>query len=229
MGMIENKYCVVIPAYNAAANINSVISSIQSYYPQLHIIVIDDGSIDDTVLVVSKYPSISICHHAVNKGKGAVIKTGIEKARQEGFNYAIFLDADMQHAPGKIGDFIKIRERYNLDLVLGKRSFLRTSMPFHRILSNSITSFLISLRTGKRVHDSQCGYRLLNLLKISLDKLVENRFQFESEFLIKMIYGGIKYSEVSIPTIYSKSCSYISNIMDTIKFIKLYLSSFFWF
>jgi glycosyltransferase involved in cell wall biosynthesis len=229
MEMIESKYCVIIPAYNAAANIDSVINLIQSYYPQIRMIVIDDGSIDDTALVVSKYPSISIYRHADNEGKGAAIKTGIEKARQEGFIYAIFLDADMQHAPSKISDFIKMREQYNLDLVLGKRSFLRTSMPFHRILSNSITSFLISLRTGKRVHDSQCGYRLINLSKISLDKLVENRFQFESEFLIKMVSGGIKYSEVTIPTIYSKSVSYINNIMDTIRFIKLYLSSFFWF
>lgn len=227
--MNENKYCIIIPAYNAAANIDSVINLIQSYYPQIHIIIIDDGSIDNTESIASQYQFISIYRHPSNKGKGAAIKTGIEKARQEGFSYAIFLDADLQHDPRKICDFIKVREQDNLDLVLGRRFFLRTSMPLHRILSNSITSFLISLRTGKRVHDSQCGYRLLNLTKISLDKFVENRFQFESEFLIRMVYDGIRYSEVTIPTIYSKSGSYINNIIDTIKFIKLYLSSFFWF
>jgi glycosyltransferase involved in cell wall biosynthesis len=229
MEMLERKYCVVIPAYNAAFNIVSVINLIRDYHPQIQVIVIDDGSVDDTVSVVSKCSSISIYRHIGNRGKGAAIKTGIEKARQEGFTYAIFLDADMQHDPSKISNFITVREQNNLDLVLGKRSFLRTSMPFHRRLSNSITSLLISIRTGRRVHDSQCGYRLINLLKTSSEKFGENGFQFESEFLIKMLYNGIKYSEIAIPTIYSKSGSYINNIMDTIKFIKLYFRSFLWF
>lgn len=232
MQMLENKiyhkYCIIIPAYNAADTISDLIEVIQKLNPSLKIFIIDDGSTDKTFDTAEAFQQVSVYKHDFNRGKGEAIKTGIKEARSGGFQYAIFIDADLQHDPSKIGKFINVREKEGSDIVLGKRSFLKTTMPIHRIFSNSITSFMISLRTGLRVHDSQCGYRLVNISKVPIENLKESGFQFESEFLIKMLSLGLKYCEIPIPTIYDKSASSINNLMDTIKFIRLYLKSYLW-
>jgi len=222
-------YCVIIPAYNAQQTILEVVKSTNQTIPNLKIIVINDGSTDDTASIVSEDKSILLYQHESNRGKGAAIKTGIRIAKEAGYNYGIFIDADMQHDPRKIKEFIRLRDLQNSDMVLGVRSFLKTNMPLHRMLSNSITSFLISIRVGKRIHDSQCGYRLVNLLNINPDTYNNDGFQFESEFLIKMIYSGAKFCEIPIPTIYNEAGSSINNLLDTCRFIKLFLSSYFWF
>ncbi len=224
-----SKYCVIIPAYNAEKQIDNVIGEIKNVNQNLTIIVVDDGSSDDTAFVVEKQRAVKLIRHEKNRGKGAAIKSGIQTALINDFHYALFIDADLQHDPQKVNDFIDIREKDDLELVLGLRTFWGSGMPFHRILSNSITSFMISLRIGKRVHDSQCGYRLIDITRIKTDDIINDGFQFESEFLIKMIYSGMKYSEILIPTTYNKSGSSINNVMDTVRFTYLYLKSFFWF
>jgi glycosyltransferase involved in cell wall biosynthesis len=223
------KYCVIVPAYNAQKTILEVVKSAHRTIPDLKIIVIDDGSTDDTAFIVSEDKSILLFRHVSNMGKGAAIKTGIRIAKEAGYNYGIFVDADMQHDPRKINEFIRLKELQNSDMVLGVRSFVKTGMPFHRVLSNSITSFLISIRVEKRVHDSQCGFRLVKLTDINPENFNNDGFQFESEFLIKMIYSGTIFCEIPIPTIYNKAGSSINNLPDTLRFIKLFFSSYLWF
>jgi len=225
---IYHKYCIIIPAFNAADTISDLIKVIHKLNLPLKIFVVDDGSTDCTFDNAKAFQQVSVYKHDFNRGKGEAIKTGIKEARSGGFKYAIFIDADLQHDPLKIGKFIDIREKEGSDIVLGIRSFFKTAMPFHRILSNSITSFMISLRTGCRVHDSQCGYRLVKISKVPIENLKESGFQFESEFLIKMLSSELKYCEIPIPTIYNISASSINNLMDTLRFIRLYLKSYLW-
>ncbi len=224
------KYCVIIPAYNPGKNILRVINAIRAVDRYIQIIVIDDGSTDGAISSVEAEQSMFIDTHPMNKGKGAAIKSGVRCARQKGFRYGLFLDADMQHDPALIHEFIECREMNRTDMVLGVRSFYKTGMPFHRILSNSITSFLISIRVGRRIHDSQCGYRLVDLTIPAFDQCRYQGFQFESEFLVKSIYTGSAYYELAVPTIYHRSSfSSISNICDTFRFIRMFLTSYGWF
>jgi len=224
------KYCVVIPAYNPGKTISKLIQAIRAVDRYIQIIVVDDGSTDDSISSIPAEQSVLIHSYVTNMGKGAAIKTGVRCARERGFRYGLFLDADMQHDPARILEFIKRREVNRTDLVLGIRSFFKTGMPFHRILSNSITSFLISLRVGQRIHDSQCGYRLVDLNNAAFEQCHDQGFQFESEFLIKSIYTGANYCEVVVPTIYHQSgFSSISNLLDTFRFIRMFLTSFKWF
>lgn len=223
------KYCAIIPVYNARDTLTDVVKSIHRFVPEIQIIIIDDGSTDPVSSIISEDKLVIQIRHGSNKGKGAAIKTGIRCARKAGFQFGIFIDADMQHDPEKMKEFIYLREKYNSDMILGKRSFLKTEMPVHRMLSNSITSFMISIRTGKRVHDSQCGYRLIKLSNLIPDIFENDGFQFESEFLIKMLNSDISYCEIPIPTIYNNTGSSINNLLDTLRFIKLFLISYLWF
>lgn len=222
------EYCIVIPAYRAADRLPSLVKRIFETISGIHVFIINDGSQAGDYAFVEQDPDITVIHHETNLGKGAALKTGLKAARRQNYRFAVCLDADLQHEPQKIIDFIRMRETQDSQLVLGRRNFSHPIMPLHRILSNTITSLLISLRTGKRIHDSQCGYRLIDLEGICIDRLQEDGFQLESEFLLKALPANIRYSELNIPTIYNKSGSSINNLKDTVKFIILFLRSYLW-
>jgi hypothetical protein len=135
----------------------------------------------------------------------------------------IILDADLQHPPQKIPDFISLYRDNSLKLVLGHRARKPGIMPFHRILSNTLTSLIISAITGKFIRDSQCGYRLIDRSLIDAFPVKENGFHFESEFLLKCAWRRVPIGFVSIPTIYGKEKSSIKNIRDTVNFVVLIL------
>lgn len=221
------KYCALIPAYNAEKSLPELVSRIQNLHPDLDILIVDDGSRQRVDSYLSNKPKIDILRHKTNQGKGKALITGLKAAQGRNKKYCICLDADLQHDPVQIGNFLNKKIETNCDIILGVRD-IYDSMPFHRILSNTITSFLISLKTGVRVHDSQCGYRLLTLEQLDLNEFKYTGFQFESEFLVKTLSQGYSLSEIPIETIYNHTSSNIENIGDTFRFIKLYFESYFW-
>jgi glycosyltransferase involved in cell wall biosynthesis len=226
--MNNRNYCIIIPAYQAAETLPPLLKYITMQFAENDIFIVDDGSTDQTSDVINDYPQIHLIKQPVNRGKGAALHSGLREAYRLGYQFAVCLDADLQHDPNYISRFIAAQKQTGSDLVLGIRDFTFRTMPFHRILSNTITSFLISLRTGRRIHDSQCGYRLLNLKIMQPFQFSENGFQFESEVLIKLLLAGFKYTEVKIPTIYRANHSSINNIKDTYKFIRLFFKSYLW-
>jgi len=222
------EYCILVPTYQSSATLAKLIKRLIGTVPNMPIIIVDDGSTDETQKIVSDYENVVYLKHNHNLGKGAALRTGIARAITMEFKYVICLDADLQHDPLCLPHFIRLQKSGGLDLVLGRRRFSCATMPLHRILSNTITSFLISIRTGRRVHDSQCGYRLIKCSNLSLQHFKENGFQFESEFLIKTLTGNMRYGEQSIPTVYNNSPSSINNLLDTGRFIHLFLRSYLW-
>jgi len=226
--MDNRNYCIVIPAYQVAKTLPSLLKTITMQFAENDIIIVDDGSTDQTAEIINDYPKIHLIKHPVNRGKGAALQSGFREAYRRGYHFAICLDADLQHDPDYISCFIATQKQKRADLVLGVRDFTYQAMPVHRILSNTITSFLISIRTGRRIHDSQCGYRLINLKIVQPFKFSEDGFQFESEMLIKLLSAGFKYAEIKIPTIYNYTRSSINNIKDTYRFIRLFFKSYFW-
>ncbi|MBN2279159.1 MAG: glycosyltransferase family 2 protein [Candidatus Marinimicrobia bacterium] len=219
-----NQYCVIVPVYNDHQKLSSLVGQIRNLFPSLMIILVDDGSEDK----VDRIEDTILLRHEKNLGKGEAIRTGIRYALTSGCDYAIFMDADLQHEPASLQDFMDIQIQTNADLVLGKRDFNFHNMPFLRYLSNTITSKLISLRTGKKISDSQCGFRLMKLLSFDFTNYKYAGFQLESEILIRCLLAEKKVKEVPIPTKYSNEKSSINYIPDTLKFIKLYFHSFFW-
>ncbi len=224
----KNEYCIIVPAYQSEKYLPILVEKIRTIVPDLTIYIINDGSKDKTSTCLLNEDNIILINHKNNLGKGRAILTGMNNAILNNFKYAIFIDADLQHDPEFLPKFLKRHEINNEDFIIGRRDFSLAKMPFHRILSNVITSFFISLRIGKRIHDSQCGFRLINLEKMKSINFRYHGFQFESEFIIKMCDRGFTFSEVPIPTIYNKSHSSINNYLDTLRFIVLFLRSFFW-
>ena len=115
----------------------------------------------------------------------------------------------------------KIAEEKNSKFVLGVRKNRLKSMPGHRVLSNVLTSYIISWFTGQQIKDSQCGFRLIHRDVLKKIKLTENGYQLESEMLLESAKKGFLIDWVSIPTIYNAEKSYIGHFSDTFRFTRL--------
>ncbi|MCK4967338.1 glycosyltransferase family 2 protein, partial [bacterium] len=154
-------FCVVVPVYNEADHLQSFIGSLNNHLSYERIIVVDDGSSDDTPRILEESPVISIIS-GENHGKGYALRKGFEKALAMGFEWILTMDGDMQHSPDDIFSFTARAQEGSCDVILGSRMADISTMPFQRVFSNTLTSLMLTLRTGQKIKDSQCGYRMIH-------------------------------------------------------------------
>jgi glycosyltransferase involved in cell wall biosynthesis len=218
---IENTI-IVVPIYNGAKHLKELFSRINKVEPKLKIIAINDASKDNTKSILAEADVISI-NFTENKGKGAALQAGFLKAIELGFDYAVSIDCDLQHEPEDIPNFMKMQNITDANLVIGRRSFKLGDMPPARIFSNSTTTAMVSKIMGQKVYDSQSGYRLYDLNIVKQLQFETNRYQFETEILLKYKKFNPKLAFVDILTIYQDEVSYISHGRDILNFIKILL------
>jgi len=216
------RVAVAIPALNARETIGEVITGVSQFVPASDIFVVDDGSSDETEMI-ARQQGVWVLRHAARRGKGAALRDAVRKILELNYDSIITLDSDLQHDPAEIPAFVSASERF--DVVIGKRMISSNRMPIHRFMSNSITTKMISIRTGVRIDDSQCGYRLYKTEVLKAVHSHRRHYDYESEILIKSALAGFKIGFVPIKTIYNGSKSSIK-VMDIIRFIGVYLASF---
>jgi len=217
----------VIPAYNVAETLPTVVAGLKDTIPEIEIIVVNDGSDDNTGQVIRELDIISI-EHVDNRGKGAALKNGFRIALERGANILLTIDSDGQHQPAEARKLLDALYRYGLDFVIGNRMRNRKEMPLHRVLSNRLTSRLVSLRIGQTIEDSQCGYRAMRAELVRNIPLKTNHFDTESELLLKAASRGYKLGSVDVSTVYQSNLFSSIKVMDVFRFIKVYLRSLFW-
>lgn len=222
-----NSCYIAVPAYNEESSIESLIFDISAYVPSEHIVVVDDGSQDETAKRAGECGA-TVLSHKRNFGKGRAIQTAIQYGIQHGYQWVVFMDADLQHPPSFLPYFMLEIDKGRADVILANRTDRFAQMPIHRQLSNGITSIMISLIAGTRIHDSQCGYRAICLRHLQKIEFSETGFQLESEMLIKLGQAGACFREIPIQTVYANENSSIDPIRDTLQFIKLFIKSLSW-
>ena len=216
------RYDVLIPAYNAEKTISELLSQLSSLIqPPENIIVTDDGSQDNTVQICENY-KVRVIRNIENRGKGYVLKIGFKAFLEDSSTeYLLCLDADLQHPVSSVPDFLRVAENKQSKFVLGVRKDRLKSMPGHRVLSNLLTSYIISWFSDQNIKDSQCGFRLIHRDLLKKVKLAENGYQLESEMILDSAREGFLIDYVTIPTIYNDEKSYIGNFSDTFRFTRL--------
>ncbi|TET78680.1 glycosyltransferase family 2 protein [candidate division TA06 bacterium] len=220
------KFAALIPAYNEEKNLPHLLSRLPC--EKKNIIVVDDGSNDSTAAVAAKC-GVTVLRQEKNLGKGAAQRRGFEYLKDEPYDGVITIDADGQHDPALIPQFLKKARDGNYDIVIGARMLEpTTSMPLIRLLTNLTTSLVVSLMSGQRIRDSQSGYRYLSARVIRNIPLTTSRYQTESEVLIKAGRQGYRIGEMPISTIYSGQKSNINKFTDTLRFIGLSIKSLWW-
>lgn len=218
------KVCVLLPAYNEEKRIGELIEQIKTY--GLDVIVIDDGSSDNTAEICRQAQAIVISHQQ-NKGKGQALRTGFKFILDNDYDAAVIMDSDGQHLPEEINIFIVHAKNSGADIIIGNRMLDPQGMPLLRILTNRFTSLLISFIAKIKIPDSQCGFRLIRRSVFEKLKLSTDKYDTESEILIQAARQGCKIESVPVKSIYDHNRSLINPISDTVRFFNLILKSFF--
>jgi glycosyltransferase involved in cell wall biosynthesis len=213
----KNNIVAVIPFFNESKTIYQIVNNTLRYVDA--VIAVDDGSTDDSSSKIPEHKNVTLLKIKVNKGKGFALRKGLNEGVKKGYTQIITIDADLQHNPEEI-PFL-IHELNNFDIVIGNRLNNLVNMPLHRKMSNKITSFLLSLKTGEKIIDSQCGFRAYRAEVIKNIKTIKNGYEAESEILIIATRKGYKIGFTEISTIYGNEKSKISPVKTTFNFVKV--------
>jgi glycosyltransferase involved in cell wall biosynthesis len=213
---------VLIPAYQAERTVGGVVSRLKELHPTVAILVVDDGSSDATASRATE-AGAQVHRLATNSGKGTALATGLSLLRDQGFRFGLCLDADGQHLPEDAANFLTTEVPARCGAVVGARRLHPDSMPFPRVCSNRLTTFLLELQARKRLWDSQCGYRMYRLEALSEAKVPTfGRFEWESEALVRIARSGFGIEKVDIATVYGSEDSHIRPWRDSFRFAKLW-------
>lgn len=214
-------YCVIIPTYNNCKFINKVIDEVKQFAK--NIIVINDGSTDNTLEILSSQNDIKVISYSKNKGKGHALKKGFEYALNKGFEYAITIDSDGQHFASDILKFInKITESPN-SLIVGTRNLEAENMPSGNSFGNKFSNFWFSFISNIKLSDTQSGFRLYPLKEIKKLFLFTKRYEFELEILVKSSWKNIKIEEIPINVKYYEKGQRVSHFRPFVDFFRISL------
>lgn len=212
------RFAFIIPVYNHAGMVESVIEKTRSYkYP---IIVIDDGSTDGTADRLAVLKDVKVITHPVNRGKGAAIKTGFNEAAGIA-DWAITIDADGQHDPADAAGMIASIPVGERPIVIGaRRDMIGEDVPWTSRFGRGFSNFWVRASGGPPVNDSQSGFRIYPIPEcIRLDARAE-RYQFEVEILARAGWKGIPVIEAPISVVYSPPTGRISHFRPFIDFCR---------
>ncbi len=209
---------IVIPAKNESSGLSGLLPDIRSYSPDAEILVIDDGSTDNTILVCNKHGA-KVISHTYSKGNGAAIKTGARHAQGD---IIVFMDADGQHKPEDIPRLLeKLQSGY--DMVVGARKASTHASNFRRI-ANSFYNKLASFMTGHQIDDLTSGFRAVKkkyFLKFLY--LLPNGFSYPTTSTMAFFRSGFSVCYVPIEAAQREGKSHISLVKDGIKFFTIIL------
>lgn len=213
---MKDKICALIPAYNEAETIASVIRETRQHVS--HVIVIDDGS-DDGTGEIARDCGATWLRLERNSGKGCALREGIRHIRGRDLEYVLFLDGDGQHRPSDIPALLETALSRKSDMVIGARSFDRSRMPSSRFLSNTVGSKMASFLLGVEVMDSQSGFRLIRKRNLDSLRLRSRKYEIEMEILIKMVLAKSSIAHASVSMVYEncKARSKMRPVHDTIR------------
>ena len=201
-GLIGIKYLfpdlkvgIVIPAFNEELNIGNTLERIPTNISdRMEIVVVDDGSVDNTYKVARCF-DVNIIRHLNNRGNGAATKTGLRFCKEREFDIAIILDGDGQHDPKYIQNFIRPIVEDNIDFTIGNRFKYYYKMNPYRKLCSKLISVFYLLILRKKISDPTNGYR-------ALSSKIFNRIEFQSDYSLtqEMLFKIIpKYNYKEIP------------------------------
>jgi len=217
------RFSIVIPAYNEASTIRDIVCSALTYTP--HVVVIDDGSSDDTAQLIRDL-DITLIEHKHNQGKAAALTDGIRASLDLGVDAVITMDADRQHKTEDISRFIATAEQFPDELIIGSRLWDKQAFPQNRYRANKFANFWVSWAAGQKIDDSQSGFRLypaslLREFDIQTDR--NKGFVFESEILIRATRLGYSCRSIPIDAIYLEDArpSHFRSVTDILHITRM--------
>lgn len=204
VGVEENEACAVIPTYQNAKTLLQVVADVHRVVDT--VFVVDDGSNDGTAALLDKATGNErpekVLTHPKNCGKGAALKTGLTYARQQGFRYAVTVDADGQHRADDIPALLKAVEEEPDALAIGSRGLQHENMPAKSTFANRFSNFWFALQTLQRLPDTQSGLRVYPLRCLHGLRWMSARYEAELTLLVFSAWAGVKLLPVPVSVYY---------------------------
>jgi glycosyltransferase involved in cell wall biosynthesis len=207
---------IVIPARNEARSVAALVQGLRQVQPSAEILVVDDGSTDDTA-TVARQAGATVIRHPVSRGNGAAVKTGARAARHP---VLLFMDADGQHAPGEIGPLLqRLDEGY--DMVVGVRAAGMHAGPL-RLLANRVYNLLASWMSGMPIKDLTSGFRVVRADRFrQFLALLPNGFSYPTTITMAFLRAGylIAFEPVQVRPREAGTRSHIRPLLDGTRFL----------
>ena len=216
MSTADGPIIALIPAYEEGPRIGPVVEAAARHLP---VLVIDDGSVDDTA-ERARAAGATVIRQVPNAGKGEALRAGFRHALEAAAPAVVTLDADGQHDPAEIPAFLARFAERRAELIIGQRDL--GDMPAVRRLSNTLGGMALAVALGRSVPDNQSGYRLIGrtLMRAMLDS-EESGFEFEVEMIARCLALGLPVDSVPIRTIYAGEPSHIRPWRHFTEFVRV--------
>jgi glycosyltransferase involved in cell wall biosynthesis len=199
--MCNDNIFIVIPAYNEQKRIKAVLQTLQQRYHD--IVVVDDGSTDATAQIASAC-GCHILRHAINRGQGAALQTGITYSLLRNADIIVTFDADGQHRPEDIQNLLEPVLNGNIDVALGSRFLsLESNIPPIRKILLLAARYFTQIVTGIRLTDCHNGLRALSRKAAKRINLHQDRMAHASEFYDQLKTAELSYKEVPVSIFYT--------------------------
>lgn len=212
---------VVIPTYNNDRTLGGVIAGVRRYCAD--IFVVNDGSTDRTAEVLASTEGIRTIAYARNRGKGYALRCGLRAAREAGFRYALTIDSDGQHYPDDIARFIERIERRPDTLLIGARNLTADNMPARNTFANRFSNFWYLVETGRRLEDTQSGFRLYPLRRLGRLRSLCSRYEFEVEVIVRAAWRGVEVENIPVKVYYAPEGERVSHFRPLRDFTRISL------
>ena len=204
----EPNICIVIPVFNHGLTVGRVVREAKDYFP---VIVVNDGSTDDTGKILAAESGISVVTLPQNQGKGAALRAGFLAAEQRGFTHAITIDADGQHATRELPAFAAASRKQPESFVIGVRNLVKENAPRGRRITNDISTFWFKVETGVALADTQCGFRSYPLASINRLQIKSQCYAYELEIMVKAAWAGVPLVAQPVSADYAAATSRLSH------------------
>lgn len=226
--------CIVIPIYNHDLAFSKMLQEIIKY--QYPCVLVNDGSDNDCVnrlqnIIKDSVENIVLLHHPYNQGKGKAVITGLRYAITAGYTHAIQIDADGQHNPGDIPNFVMLAEKYPNAIIAGYPRY-DDSVPSARYYARYLTHIWVWIHTwSTTIKDSMCGFRLYPLLAMKnliQQQNIGSRMDFDTDIIVRAYWQGIKIVNHETNVIYPRDgISHFRLLKDNVLITVMHTKLFF--
>jgi glycosyltransferase involved in cell wall biosynthesis len=209
---VDEDTCILIPAFNASGTLGKVIRDIRKYYGQAPIVVIDDGSTDNTGDIVRRL-DVVLLSNRVNSGVGASIKKGVEYGFTSNRRFFVTIGADDQRDVRDIGRLLQELKREAADIVLGSKFLYKGQrMPHLRKLGNRAITFVVNRLFGSHFSDVTSGFKAFGRSVARDVSDLADGYAFDTDLCIRVACRGYKCKEVPVKVIYGHDTTRMRNV-----------------
>lgn len=218
---MKSNWCVIVPTYNNGRTLDEVLNKILSVTTD--IIVVDDGSSDNTADILETFSLLHVISYPDNQGKGYALRRGFSYALDQGYDYAVTIDADGQHRPEDIILLVNEMRKESETLIIGTRDLQQVNLSGGSRFANRFSNFWFRFLTGLKLQDTQSGFRLYPIRLLEHMNFYTTRFEFEIEILVRSAWKGIPIKSVPVAVHYPERKERVSHFRPFRDFLRIAL------